>query len=574
MSDEQLLGGRYRLARLLGRGGMAEVYEARDEVLDRHVAVKLLLSRFRNDPEFIGRFRREAQAAASLSHPNIVAVYDTGQHDRLPYIVMELVRGQSLEEAIDQGGLTEDQALEICAEVCSALEYAHGRGLVHRDIKPGNILLASGGQVKVTDFGIARAVTAETITQTASVLGTAAYLSPEQAQGRPVDVRSDLYSLGVVLYEMLTGRKPFEGDSAVGVAYQHVQEAPVPPRQVGAGISPAAEAIAMKAMAKNVANRYQSAAAMRTDLLHARAGESVHAPAVLRAEETAILDAAASGNRPPRPPRATRRRRAAVYALLGVLSVAAAAAAVVYVATLLAGDEVPAVTVPSVTGMTVSQAQALLDQHGLASRVRDSVFSDTVAPNHVVRQEPAAGQRATQDTLVRLDLSAGREQVTVPAEVVGNPEEEALQTLRDARLVPGERTTEFSNEHPEGVVMSTTPAPGTSVPVRSQVAYVVSAGEELVRVRPVEGQPEAEARFDLESQGFEVLVVREFSERILEGFVIEQDPDPGTELEKGAEVTIVVSRGPQEQPSPTPTRSRPSPSPSPSPTGPEPSPSG
>ncbi|MGM0618284.1 MAG: protein kinase domain-containing protein, partial [Actinomycetota bacterium] len=273
MSGRRVLAGRYELRQVIGRGGMAEVHMAYDQTLGREVAVKLLLERFREDETFTRRFQDEARHVARLNHPNLVAVYDTGADQGQPYIVMELVEGRSLQQAIAAGGLTEDRALEVVADVCSALNYAHERGLIHRDIKPGNILMADDGSVKVTDFGIARAIDNETVTRTAAVLGTAAYLSPEQAQGLEVDPRSDLYSLGVVLYESLTGQQPFAGDSPVTVAYQHVQEQPRSPRELDPAISQAAEAITMRALSKNPMNRYQSAGEMRTDLVNARVGQ-------------------------------------------------------------------------------------------------------------------------------------------------------------------------------------------------------------------------------------------------------------------------------------------------------------
>ncbi len=572
MTDERLLGGRYRLERLLGRGGMAEVHAAHDEVLDRQVAVKLLLPRFRDDEAFVARFRREAQASASLNHPNIVAVYDTGSHESLPFIVMELVRGRSLQEVIRSGGLTEDRALEVVAETCAALQYAHDRGLIHRDVKPGNILLADDGAVKVTDFGIARAIDAETVTETAAVLGTAAYLSPEQAQGMTVDARSDVYSLGVVLYEVLTGRQPFQGDTPVTVAYQHVQELARPPRDWNDSISTAAEAIAVRAMAKNPVNRYPSAADMRDDLLRARAGERVAAPAVLHADETALLDAAvpaAVRQQAVRTPQAERRKRILGYVLLGILSVAAFFGIAVLLAQAFAGGDTQLVTVPEVTGRTVAEAETLLEQRGLRGRVVDDVFSDQYAAGVVARQVPAAGGNIEPGGVVQLSQSRGREQVAVPT-VVGRSESEAAAMLRSAGLVTGAREQRFDESEP-GTVLETDPAAGEMVARGERVDLVVSAGEERVRVRPVVLKTEADARFDLEAQGFEVLVVREFSDGVEEGVVIRQDPEPATELEKGAEVTIVVSRGPEAPPSP-------SPSPSPSPTevlpppDPEPSP--
>ncbi len=276
-SDQTVFGGRYELHRRLARGGMADVYLAHDRLLDRPVAVKVLFAEFASDPSFVERFRREAQAAANLNHPNIVGVYDWGQEGNQYYIVMEYIDGRSLAEILRaEGSLLPERAADIGIDVAAALGFAHRNGVVNRDVKPGNILISSSGQVKVTDFGIARAFdegVQENLTQAGSVMGTATYFSPEQAQGKPVDPRSDVYSLGVVLYEMVCGRPPFTGDSPVAIAYKHVQEPPAPLRDHKPDIDPALDAIVLKAMAKSTANRYPSAEDLRSDLRRYREGQ-------------------------------------------------------------------------------------------------------------------------------------------------------------------------------------------------------------------------------------------------------------------------------------------------------------
>src|SRR5215217_4668586 len=297
-AQARLLGGRYQVGELLGYGGMAEVHRGRDLRLGRDVAVKTLRSDLARDATFQLRFRREAQNAAALNHPAIVAVYDTGEEhgpsgEALPYIIMEFVNGRTLKEVLAaEGRLMPRRALEICADMCAALEFSHRHGIIHRDIKPGNVMLTQTGQVKVMDFGIARALAsgATTMTQTSAVIGTAQYLSPEQARGESVDARSDVYSMGCLLYELVTGAPPFTGDSPVSVAYQHVREDPRLPSSISPDIPPELDAIVMKAMAKNPANRYQSAADMRSDLLRAVAGQRVEATPVMGdAEKTAII---------------------------------------------------------------------------------------------------------------------------------------------------------------------------------------------------------------------------------------------------------------------------------------------
>jgi eukaryotic-like serine/threonine-protein kinase len=542
----RVLSGRYELLRILGRGGMAEVYAANDLTLGREVAVKLLLERFRDDEGFTRRFEEEARNVARLNHQNLVAVYDTGSDQGQPYIVMELVRGRSLQQAIAAGGLTEDRALEVAADVCAALSYAHGQNLVHRDIKPGNILLAEDGTVKVTDFGIARAVDQDTVTQTAAVLGTAAYLSPEQAQGFEVDARSDIYSLGVVLYEALTGIQPFSGDSPVTVAYQHVQETPRTPRELDPGISPAAEAIAMRALAKNPANRYRDAAEMREDLLNARVGGPVTAPAVMTAAETTALLHTGPEPPPPVDDPWRKRRRGAVYGLLAVLALLALVAAGWFVAEMFNGGDGPQVAVPNVLELPQELARDAIEDAELRVGNVTERITDEVEPGIVLEQNPEPGELVAENSRVDLIVSVGRDTTEVP-EIEGLQEDDALAALRNAGLVRGERDRQYSTEVEEGRIISQVPPPGREVALGSGVDYVVSLGEELVTVRPVVNRTEEDAIFRLEDQGLEPFIEREFHPTVAEGFVIRQDPTAGTQVPVGTVVTIVISEGPEEE---------------------------
>ncbi len=363
---------RYEVGRLLGAGGMAEVFEGRDRLLARRVAIKVLQAQFARDPSFLIRFKREAQAAASLSHPNIVGVYDTGTEDGTHFIVMEYVEGRTLKDVIRaEGPLYSERAAEICADVCSALIAAHARGLIHRDIKPGNVMLTPEGKVKVMDFGIARATTSETITQTAAVVGTAQYISPEQAQGQTVDYRSDIYSVGCCLYEMLTGTVPFTGATPVAIAYRHVREDPTPPRMLNPDVPAPLEAICLKAMAKLPDNRYQTAAEMHDDLQRFRNGQPVHA--------TPLMDSAATTQAIPRDgaadqtamlggvpaDRATRyaepeeeeRRTSVGWIVVSLLALVVVGLAAFFITRALTGDDTPTattVTVPTTAAPTTA----------------------------------------------------------------------------------------------------------------------------------------------------------------------------------------------------------------------------
>ncbi|MGH3426743.1 MAG: Stk1 family PASTA domain-containing Ser/Thr kinase, partial [Mycobacteriales bacterium] len=409
MTQPRLLGGRYELGELLGYGGMAEVHRGRDQRLGRDVAIKVLRADLARDANFQARFRREAQNAAALNHPAIVAVYDTGEErmpeGTLPYIVMEYVEGRTLKEVlVEEGRLMPQRALEIVADVCSALEFSHKHGIIHRDIKPGNVMLTQSGSVKVMDFGIARAISnaTATMTQTSAVIGTAQYLSPEQARGESVDARSDVYSTGCLLYELLVGEPPFTGDNPVAVAYQHVREDPVPPSEHDHEINGSMDAVVLKAMAKNPANRYQSAAEMRTDLLRAAAGRAVGAPAVMSAaERTAVLP---RSNRPVAAEpleEEPRSKKAVTWALVALGLIAIFVVAVFLTKTVLGSDQ-HKVSVPNVKGKTQAEAVRTLENKQFKYKIKP-VTSTTENKGRVTDQTPEDGEEAPRGSEVQIE---------------------------------------------------------------------------------------------------------------------------------------------------------------------------
>src|SRR5688500_7685478 len=423
MTTPQVLGERYEIGGVLGRGGMAEVHRGRDLRLGREVAVKVLRQDLARDPSFQVRFRREAQAAASLNHPAIVAVYDTGE-DRTsagatPYIVMEYVEGETLRDVLRREGvLPPERAMTLAADICAALDFSHRNGIVHRDVKPGNVMITPQGTVKVMDFGIARAVSdsAATMTSTAAVIGTAQYLSPEQARGESVDARSDVYSLGCLLYELVTGAPPFTGDSPVSVAYQHVREDPRLPSSINPRIPAELDAILLKAMSKNPANRYQSAADMRSDLLRALAGQRVEATPVMGdAEKTAIIGAPPGGyggagygyrddedwGDEDEEARRRKRRIIAIVSVLGVLLLGGVITAAILLNSRPEAPAAPAtVAVPTVAGKDEPTARAEIEAAGLQVGTVATEANPTVAEGLVIRSDPAGGAQAEEGDTV------------------------------------------------------------------------------------------------------------------------------------------------------------------------------
>ncbi len=548
-----VFGRRYRVTEKVGSGGMAEVYKAVDEVLGRTVAVKVLHPRYAAESNFVNRFRQEAQAAANLSHPSIVNIYDWGHDGETYFIVMEYVNGTDLKKLIeDRGALDPMKVAEYGAQVCAALSVAHGYDIIHRDIKPHNIVIMPDGTIKVMDFGIARAGNT-TMTQTGSVLGTAQYISPEQAQGRTLGPASDLYSLGITLYELATGRLPFDADTPVAVALKQVNEAPVPPRQVRPSIPASLEAVIMKALRKNPAERYDSAAEMRDDLKRVASGAQVAAAgtgvaAGAYADETSVMPAVERAERlnvaqaPQVRPVPQRRMPAWAWVLI-----AAAILLVGLGVAWAAGAFGPgSVAVPTVIGMTEEEASATISAAGLKVGNVTTENSDQYELGTIMSQDPAAGGRVEKGYAVNLVVSAGIAQVEVP-NILGMSEADAIATIEQAELqvgLPIQR--EFSTKVPEGMVISSEPSAAAQVPKGTKIAIVVSKGTELLKVPDVVGKQKAVAEKTITDAGFKVKVAEEFSDTTPVGNVISQNPDGGVSIDAGSTITIVVSKGPNQ----------------------------
>jgi serine/threonine-protein kinase len=558
MSETRVLGDRYELGEVIGRGGMAEVRRGRDSRLGRTVAVKMLRVDHASDPTFQARFRREAQSAASLNHRNIVAVYDSGEDllagQLVPYIVMEYVEGRTLRELIkDRARFTPERAIEITEGILEALEYSHRAGIVHRDIKPGNVMLNTAGEVKVMDFGIARSLADEglTLTQTAAVVGTAQYISPEQARGEAADARSDLYAVGCVLYELLTGRPPFVGDSLVSVAVSHVREMPTPPSAHDPSIPPDLDAVVMKALAKDRLERYQSAQEMREDLRRIAAGIPVAAAA---SEATTALISPVAAAAPyddatimreevaEEEPRGTPWGKLA----LGALAVLLLAGLIGYLAF---RDDARTVRVPSLVDLTVAEAEQRLTDRGLELVIAEERETDEVEPGIVLEQDPAPNTELEEGESVDVVVSVGIDQVAVPS-VVGRDLQEAQTLITEAGLVVGDITQQASSR-PANEVLSTDPSGGTSVDPGTTVDITVSSAE--VEVPDVSGLSQSEAETRLRNAGFEVQVDTQVTGDVPAGTVFGQEPDAGALLGQGETVLILVAEAPPPEPEPEPT---------------------
>lgn len=559
------LTDRYQLIAHLARGGMADVYQGHDRLLNRKVAVKVLHSQLSNDEAFVKRFRKEAQAAANLTHPNIVGIYDWGQLNTTYFIVMELVEGRSLREVLkSEGTLLPRRAVEIAADVAAALSVAHRAGLVHRDIKPGNILLSPDGTVKVTDFGIARAWDdSQELTRTGAVMGTATYFSPEQAQGSTADERSDVYSVGVVLYEMLAGSPPFRGDNPMAVAYQHVSSPASPPSAANPDVPESLDGIVLTAMAKDPEERYQTAEEMRQDLWAALQGRTPVATAPVAAAGMAVAGDDATrmmtqtvppATAPPdqgyrvleEPPSSNLAFVVGTFALLITLGVL-----VWLVFDLLGGTETTvaeAVEVPAVVGLSAADAIRALGQVDLIG-IPEPVPDDSVEPGIVVRSDPEEGESVEPNSEVTIFVSAGADTMDVPF-LEGRERADAEEQIRSNGFTVGLVTVEPSETVPEGIVIRQSPPPNTPVQPGSAIDLVVSSGPESVTLENLAGLTEREATARLDTLGLTYVFETEFSDEVERGRVIRTDPGPDTPLPPGYEVLVILSDGVEPIPVP------------------------
>jgi eukaryotic-like serine/threonine-protein kinase len=558
MTTPQHLSDRYELGEILGFGGMSEVHLARDQRLHRDVAIKVLRADLARDPSFYLRFRREAQNAAALNHPAIVAVYDTGEAETpngpLPYIVMEYVEGVTLRDIVHTDGPMEQRrAIEVIADACQALNFSHQHGIIHRDVKPANIMISKAGAVKVMDFGIARALAdASNVTQTAAVIGTAQYLSPEQARGEKVDARSDVYSLGCVLYEMLTGEPPFVGDSPVAVAYQHVREDPVPPSQRHEGIPPGLDAVVLKALAKNPDNRYQTAAEMRADLVKVHSGEQPDAPKVFTdAERSSLMSAQPGDHRTepidsvarPQPEYIERERRGSVGRWLIAVAVLAVLTVVVTLAINMFGGETRAVQVPDVRGQVSADAIAELQNRGFRTRTQQQPNS-TVPPDHVIDTEPGANSSVGAGDEVTLNVSTGPEQREIP-DVRNLSYDDAVQKLTVAGFENFRPSSSPSTPEMKDRVLGTNPPVNQTSAITNEITIVLGAGPETRPVPDVTGQSPESAEQIMTASGFTNTVPVEIDSPTPAGQLLGTNPPAGQTVPVDTVIQLQVSRGNQ-----------------------------
>ena len=554
-----VIDGRYRIISRLGSGGMADVFLAEDEQLGRKIALKLLHRRFSEDPGFVERFRREARSAGGLQHPNVVGVYDRGGYDGTYYIAMEYVPGRSLKQLIrEEAPLDPVRAIDLAIQILRAARFAHRHGVIHRDLKPHNVIVDEHDHVKVTDFGIARAGASD-MTETGSIMGTAQYLSPEQAQGHAVSASSDLYAVAVVLYEMLTGRVPFDADAAVTIALKHVSEAPTAPTAVNPAIPAALEQVVMWGLNKNPSDRPKSAEEFIEALASARAAIVAGAHGERTASMVAVgaaVPVGAGGPSPPAapppapvplvpppvvpaapPPEDERRGNPWPWVALIVALLIAGGAVAAYLLT----RPTPKVTVPNVVGEQLGTASGVLQNAGFTVGVID--VTSLRPSGTVIREDPPGGTKAPKGSKVTLTVSSGPGSAVLPG-VIGDPLAQAEATIRAAHFKVGRVSRQSSGTYASGQVISTDPPAGSSLPVGTKIDLFVSSGPPKVAVPDVTGEAEAQARSTLTGAGFTVHVTPQTTSSAAAGTVLSESPAGGTQVPQGSTVMIAVAKAP------------------------------
>jgi len=558
------IGGRYEIVRNIGDGGMSKVYLAHDVILDRDVAIKVLNYDFANEEALKRRFKREALSATSLTHPHIVDIFDVGEEDELHYLVMEYIEGQTLKKFIqDNGALTPKQALPIMQQIVSAIANAHHNGIVHRDVKPQNILMDSDGDVKITDFGIAMALSATAHTKTNSVIGTVHYLSPEQARGGMATKKSDIYSLGIVLYELLSGELPFTADTAVAIALKHLQEETPSVRMLFPSIPQSLENVILKATMKDATYRYDSADEMYDDLLTVlspeRANENKFAivfdddrtRAIPIVSETTKFDSVETTKKiepiqleqspPPTPPKKRKKWPFVVGGIAGI-------AILILLLSLIPGVLGPKkAVIPTVAGMEEAEARDVLEESGFQSVVSEEQQSDEVKEGEVIKTIPEAGKKRAVDSEITLYISIGKEKSTL-ADYIGDNADEVMASLADTGFKSIKSDEEFSDK-PKGTIIGQEPEEGELILSETDLLFTVSKGPELLILEDLRGYDKDRLADYEQSSGLTIDTVREdHSSTVSQGSVISQTPNGNTEIVKGGKVRVVISKGPEKKP--------------------------
>lgn len=552
----KLLAGRYELIEKIGEGGMAVVYKGKDRLLNRYVAVKILRPEFIKDAQFIENFKRESQAAAGLQHPNIVSVYDVGKEGNIHFIVMELIDGRPLSDIIsERAPLDYKQAIEITRQVASALSLAHRNNIIHRDVKPHNIMITRDGIAKLADFGIAKAVSDSTlVTETSRVIGSVHYFSPEQARGSYVDERSDIYSLGIVLYEMLTGQVPFDGDNPVQVALMHINDDIVPPSKLVPGIPPALEKLVMKATDKFQSNRYKNADELLEDLQNIEfvtkmVGDSVFAASdveefqEMNRKKHSEVDFVEEKPKKKKKKKGNGKKKIVIAAIAGVIAVIAVVIGILYAFGVMGGG----IEVPNLVGMTTEEAEAELNELGLKMEVGEEVPSDEIEEGLIASQTPDEGETVEEGDTVTVMLSSGKPTGQVPS-LVGRPyDEDSIRALLEASNYQLGSVTYQESDAEEGEIINQDPGAGTEAEEGTSVNVVVSKGTDKRTVPTLVGLGVDEAKQAIVDAGFTVGSISYAESTVYkQNIVMEQQYDAGEKLEEGTKINIVVSKGEPE----------------------------